>query len=123
MDFNNMFAGKSVQNSMQREDNSQESSSTLINPTITDAGVNEELTVRGTPKKKTINGKYAGRRKTKTEPEKVINIAVPVSLYEQMNIAKLKYHNNLTAYVNHLIQEDISKNLDTYEEVQRLLQL
>lgn len=113
MAFNNMFENKSVQ----RKNNDK----TLTTNPLPEAA--EELTVRGTPKKKTINGKYAGRKKVKTEPEKVINIAVPVSLYDSMNIAKLKYNNNLTAYVNDLIQKDISKNLDTYKEIQRLLQL
>lgn len=84
---------------------------------------NENLSVQGTIKRKTINGKYAGRKKQKTEPEKIINVSVPVSLYEQMNIAKLKYNNNMTAYVNYLIRQDIEKNLSIYKQVQKLLNL
>lgn len=114
-----MFENKSVQ---RKNTDIENNDKTLATDPLPEA-IAEELTVRGTPKKKTINGKYAGRKKTKIEPEKVINIAVPVSLYDQMNIAKLKYNNNLTAYVNDLIQKDISKNLDTYKEIQRLLQL
>lgn len=57
-----------------------------------------------------------GRPRTKTEDEKIINIAVPVSIYEKMNLAKLQYNNNLTLYINTLIEQDLTKNLDKYKK-------
>lgn len=56
------------------------------------------------------------RPKTKTEPTKIINIAVPETIYKQMVVAKMTYNDNLTEYVNKLIADDLDKNLDTYKE-------
>ena len=62
-----------------------------------------------------------GRPRTKTGQEKVINIAVPLSIYKKMNLAKLQYNNNLTLYVNSLIERDLEENLEKYKE--RLLDI
>lgn len=62
-------------------------------------------------KKKTI-----GRPRTKTEEEKIINIAIPLSVYKKMNLAKLQYNNNLTLYINSLIERDLDENLERYKE-------
>ena len=47
--------------------------------------------------------KKPGRPKTKTEETKTINIAVPVSVLEKIDIAKVCYGNNLTCYINRQI--------------------
>lgn len=55
-----------------------------------------------------------GRPRTKTEPTKTINIAVPVSVLTKLDTVKLCYGNNLTLYVNKLIEKDIEANYDSY---------
>lgn len=62
-----------------------------------------------------------GRPREKQEYEKTINIAVPVSVLEKMNVAKLKYGNNLTRYVNKIIQKDLDAHYDEYKLLQKLL--
>ena len=52
---------------------------------------------------------------------KTINIAVPVSLLDKVNIAKLKYQNNLTKYINHLIEQDLEKNFENYQALAELM--
>ncbi len=65
--------------------------------------------------------KKVGRPKVKTEPEKTINISVPVSLLEKMNVAKAKYSNNLTRYVNAVIEADLDANYEKYLKIQKIL--
>ena len=65
------------------------------------------------PKKK---GKV-GRPKTKTEETKTINIAVPVSVLEKLDTVKVCYGNNLTQYINKLIEKDIEANYDNYKHI------
>lgn len=65
------------------------------------------------PKKK---GKV-GRPKTKTEETKTINIAVPVSVLEKLDTVKVCYGNNLTQYINKLIERDIEANYDNYRHI------
>lgn len=55
-----------------------------------------------------------GRPKTKTEATKTINIAVPVSVLEKLDTVKVCYGNNLTQYINKLIEKDIAENYDKY---------
>ena len=62
-----------------------------------------------------------GRPREKREYEKTINIAIPVSTLEKMNVAKLKYGNNLTKYVNRVIQKDLEAHYDEYKLIQKLL--
>lgn len=65
--------------------------------------------------------KKVGRPKIKTEPTKTINIAVPVSVMEQVEIAKCKYHDNLTEYVNAVIKADLEKNMTDYQKLYELM--
>lgn len=65
--------------------------------------------------------KKIGRPKVKTEPEKTINIAIPISTLEKMDVAKVKYGNNLTRYVNAIINADLEANYDKYLEIQKIL--
>lgn len=58
-----------------------------------------------------------GRPKIKTEETKTINIAIPVSTLEKLNIAKKCYGNNLTQYINKLIERDIQINYDKYKNI------
>ncbi len=58
--------------------------------------------------------KKVGRPKVKTEEETVINIAIPVSVIEKMNIAKACYGGNLTKYVNAVIVKDLSEHYSQY---------
>ena len=65
--------------------------------------------------------KKPGRPKTKTEPEKTINISVPVSLLEKMEIAKAKHGNNLTRYVNAVIRADLDAHFEEYKNIYNIL--
>jgi hypothetical protein len=58
--------------------------------------------------------KKTGRPKVKKGEYKTINIAVPVDVLKQMEVAKLTYGNNLTAYVNAVIKADLDDNYDKY---------
>ncbi len=75
--------------------------------------VNEEYNNENQDKVK----KRPGRPKTKTEETKTINIAVPVSVLEKMDIAKVCYGNNLTCYINRLIEKDIKANYEEYKNI------
>lgn len=61
--------------------------------------------------------KKPGRPKTKTEETKTINIAVPISILEKIDIAKVCYGNNLTSYINKLIEKDIEMNYEEYKNI------
>ncbi len=65
--------------------------------------------------------KKTGRPKTKEGEYKTINISVPVPVLEKMEVAKLKYGNNLTAYVNAVISADLEANYDKYMAIQEML--
>lgn len=65
--------------------------------------------------------KKTGRPKVKEGEYKTINISVPVDVLKKMEVAKLKYGNNLTAYVNAVIKADLDANYDKYVELQTLL--
>lgn len=67
------------------------------------------------PKKKS-KGKV-GRPKTKTEDTKTINIAVPVSTLDRINDIKACFNNNLTQYINKLIEKDLDSNYDSYKQI------
>lgn len=58
-----------------------------------------------------------GRPKTKTEETKTINIAVPISVLEKLDTVKVCYGNNLTQYINKLIDKDIEANYDNYKHI------
>ena len=65
--------------------------------------------------------KKTGRPKVKMGEYKTINISVPVETLAKMEVAKVKYGNNLTAYVNAVIKADLDANYERYEELQKLL--
>lgn len=77
----------------------------LQNPRIKEKGLQEE----------------SGRPKVKTEDCKTVNIAIPISRLEQMEIAKLKYGDNLTKYINEVIAKDLADNMDTYQQIYDML--
>lgn len=74
---------------------------------------NEEAKAAAEPKPK----RKVGRPKIKTEPTKTINIAVPVSVLEKLDTVKVCYGNNLTQYINKLIEKDIEANYDNYKNI------
>ena len=71
--------------------------------------------------KESVEKKPVGRPKVKNGEYKTINISVPVDVLKKMEVAKLKYGNNLTAYVNAVIKADLDANYDKYVELQTLL--
>lgn len=65
--------------------------------------------------------KKTGRPKVKEGEYKTINISVPVDVLKLMEVAKLKYGNNLTAYVNAVIKADLDANYEKYQQLQELM--
>lgn len=65
--------------------------------------------------------KKVGRPRTRTEETKTINIAVPVSVLEKMDVAKVCYGNSLTGYINKLIEKDIEIHYDEYVNINNSL--
>jgi len=76
---------------------------------------NTEKTPVETPAKR-----KPGRPKTKTEPVRQINIAVPVSVLEKLETVKPCIGGNLTAHINKLIANDLEENYDKYMEFLQL---
>lgn len=94
------------------------SGTTPVTPVVTD----EEPKAAVEPKKPTKaeepkEKRKVGRPKTKTEDTKTINIAVPVSVLEKLDTVKVCYGNNLTQYINKLIEKDIESNYDNYKHI------
>ena len=79
----------------------------------TQTSTNDTPKVAEEPKKK----RKVGRPKTKTEETKTINIAVPISVLEKLDTVKVCYGNNLTQYINKLIERDIEANYDNYKQI------
>lgn len=67
--------------------------------------------------------KRPGRPKVKTEECKTINIAVPISVLEKIEIAKCKYHGNLTEYVNAAIKKDLEAHFEEYKKIYELMNM
>ena len=65
--------------------------------------------------------KKVGRPKVKTEETKTVNIAIPLSILKQIEIAKIAYNNNLTQYINDIIKNDLESNIDRYKQIYDLL--
>lgn len=61
--------------------------------------------------------KKPGRPRVKTEETKTINIAVPVSVLEKLEVAKRVRGGNLTAYVTAVIVSDLDANFEKYKEL------
>ena len=59
-----------------------------------------------------------GRKKDYT---RTINIAIDKDLLEKVNIAKAKYKDNITLYINTLIEKDLEANYDSYVTLYRML--
>lgn len=68
-----------------------------------------------------VSHKKVGRPKVKTEKQKIINIAVPESVMEKVEIAKAVKGGNLTAYINKLIIDDLAENFDEYQTIYNTL--
>ena len=86
-----------------------------VTPTV--AVPDEEPKAAVEPKKEPKTKRKVGRPKTKTEETKTINIAVPVSVLEKLDTVKVCYGNNLTQYINKLIEKDIEANYDNYKHI------
>lgn len=95
----------------------EETSKTEVKPQEEPKGKEIEYKVNGDVKQKTKNGKYVGRPKTKKGNYKTINIAVEESILEKLDIIKLCYGNNLTQYINKLIEKDIEANYNNYKQI------
>lgn len=54
--------------------------------------------------------------KKKKDYTKTVNIAIPLDLFEKIEIAKVCYGNSLTEYFNFIAMKDITENLEEYKE-------
>ena len=59
--------------------------------------------------------------KRKKEYCKTINIAVPVDLLARLEVAKAFHQNNLTKYINDLIEEDLERNEAKYQQFKEMM--
>lgn len=73
---------------------------------VTDTVIQEDK-----PKRK------VGRPKTRKEETKTVNVAIPVSVLEQIDVAKCKYGNSLTAYINAVVAADLKENFSKYKTI------
>lgn len=62
-----------------------------------------------------------GRPSTKEEDTKMVNVAVPITLFEKVEIAKTCFDNNVTLYLNTIIEKDITQNYEKYEAIYKQL--
>ena len=66
--------------------------------------------------------KRRGRPKSKKEPDRQVNIRVPLSIMAEWDEIKSVYGNNLTQYINKLILADLKANKQMYLEIVQKLQ-
>lgn len=59
--------------------------------------------------------------KKKKDYTKTVNIAIPLETLEKIQIAKVKYGDNLTKYINALIEKDLEANFEAYKTIYDLL--
>ena len=93
------------------------SGATPVTPVIPDEEPKAAVEPKKEPKTEPKTKRKVGRPKTKTEETKTINIAVPVSVLEKLDTVKVCYGNNLTQYINKLIEKDIEANYDNYKHI------
>lgn len=62
-----------------------------------------------------------GRPSTKDEETKMINVAVPITLFQKVEIAKTCFDNNVTLYLNTIIEKDIAQNYEKYDAIYKQL--
>lgn len=58
-----------------------------------------------------------GRPKTRTEEMRTINVAIPMSVFKKLDVAKACYGNSITRYVNKAIERDLESNYSKYESI------
>lgn len=59
--------------------------------------------------------------KKKKDYTKTVNIAIPLDTLEKIQIAKVKYGDNLTKYINALIEKDLEANYENYKTIYDML--
>lgn len=65
-------------------------------------------------------GNKVGRPKKKIGEYKTINIAVPIELLEQIQMASKCKSMSMTEYVNDAIRQDLERNGKTYDAITKL---
>lgn len=80
-----------------------------------------ELTTSKEEKKRAGRKPLNPEKGNKKEYTKTVNIAIPLDTLERMQIAKARYNNNLTEYINKLIEKDLAENFDKYQEIYNML--
>ena len=81
----------------------------------------KEIKKETTVSRASAEPKKVGRPKVKTEPCKTVNIAIPVSVLEKIEIAKAKYHDNMTEYINAVVTKDLDDNMKDYKKIYDLI--
>ena len=87
----------------------------------------EEDTVKKTEPEQVAPKKNVGRPpldpdgKKKKDYTKTVNIAIPLDTLEKIQIAKVKYGDNLTKYINALIEKDLETNFESYKTIYDML--
>ena len=87
-------------------------------PTIT---VTTPAPVEAAPKKAVGRPPLDPEGKKKKEYTKTVNVAIPLDTLEKIQIAKVKYGDNLTKYINALIEKDLEANFESYQAIYNML--
>ena len=77
--------------------------------------------VEATPKKTVGRPPLDPDGKKKKDYTKTVNIAIPLDTLEKIQIAKVKYGDNLTKYINALIEKDLEANFEAYKTIYDML--
>lgn len=72
------------------------------------------------PTKESSVQKNKGGRPSHGDVKK-ITLAIPAELIKDIEVAAVAFKGNRTAYINHLIQNDLQANMDRYRELAALL--
>ena len=59
--------------------------------------------------------------KKKKDYTKTVNVAIPLDTLEKIQIAKVKYGDNLTKYINAIIEKDLEANFESYKTIYDML--
>jgi predicted DNA binding CopG/RHH family protein len=87
-----------------------------------DAGVNKILTIEASGIAiASITAQYFECPMLFAKKTKTINIAVEFDTLDKIQIAKAKYGDNLTKYINALIEKDLEANYEEYKSIYEML--
>lgn len=88
----------------------------VIEENLDPSETTEATTTQGNQKEIKTEKKKSGRPKKKKEPDQLISLAIPKSVYAKAMIAK-GLHGSFTAYIINLIVRDFDSNYELYKNM------